>query len=95
VAQYKARQAARAREDTKAFARQSARRAGIEATLSNGVRNFDRRWTCYPGLVKTHLQHILIAAGMNLLRVVRRLAEEPLAQARLSAFVRLHQVVDV
>jgi len=43
------------------------------------------------GLAKTHLQHILIAAAMNLMRVAHWLAEEPLAQARSSAFVRLHQ----
>ncbi len=72
---------------------QYAWRAGIEGTLSNGVRNFDLRRTHYLGRVKTHLQHILIAAGMNLVRVVRWLTEEPLAQACPSAFVRLHQMV--
>jgi hypothetical protein len=91
-AQHKALQAAQAREKTEAFVKQYAWRAGIEGTLSHGVHCFDLRRTRYPGRVKTHLQHILIAAGMNLMRVARWLTEEPLAQARPSAFVRLHQV---
>ena len=79
-------------EETEAFAKQYAWRAGIEGTLSNGVRSFDLRRTRYLGRVKTHLQHILIAASLNLMRVARWLAEEPLTQARSDAFVRLHQV---
>jgi hypothetical protein len=92
-AQHQALQAARAREKTETFAKQYARRAGIEGTLSHGVRCFDLRRARYIGLVKTHLQHILIAASMNLMRVAHWLAAEPLAHARSSAFVRLHQVV--
>lgn len=90
-AQHKALQAARAREKTETFAQQYAKRAGIEGTLSQGVRGFDLRRTRYIGLAKTHLQHILIAGAMNLMRVADWLAEEPLAQAHPSAFVRLHR----
>ena len=68
-AQHKALQAARAREETEAFAQQYAKRAGIEGTLSHGVRCFDLRRTRYIGLAKTHLQRLLIAAEMNLMRV--------------------------
>jgi len=71
-------QAARAREKTKAFAK----RAGIEGTLLQGVCCCDLRRARYIGLAKTHLQHILIAAAMNLMRVAHWLAEEPLARAR-------------
>jgi hypothetical protein len=93
--QHKALQAARAREKTETFAQQYAKRAGIEGTLSNGERNFDLRRTRYIGRVKTHLQHILIAAGMNLMHAARWLVEEPLAQVRPSAFARLQQTAAV
>ncbi len=66
-AQHKALQAARAREKAEAFAKQYAKRAGIEGTLSQDVRCFDLRRARYIGLAKTHLQHILIAAAMNLM----------------------------
>jgi transposase len=91
--QQRALQVAREREHTTAYVQQYAQRAGIEGTLSQGVRAFDLRRTRYVGMAKTHLQHLLIAAGMNLVRVVRWLAEEPLAQVRPSAFVRLHRPV--
>ena len=91
-AQHRALQAARAREKTETFAKPYARRAGIEGTLSQGVRCFHLRRTHYIGRVKAHLQHLLIATGMNLMRVARWLVEEPLAQVRPSAFACFHQV---
>ena len=45
-------------------------RAGIEGTLSQGIRAFDLRRTRYRGLAKTRLQHAVIAAAINLTRVV-------------------------
>jgi transposase len=89
--QQKALLLAREREKTKAFAKLYARRAGIEGTISQGVRTFDLRRTRYIGLAKTHLQHMLIAVAMNLVRTVHWLNEEPLARTRPSAFVRLCQ----
>lgn len=84
-------QAAREREKTEAFKKQYAHRAGIEGTISLGVRSFDLRRTRYIGLAKTHLQHILIACGMNLMRLARWLNGEIPAQPRPSAFTRLYQ----
>lgn len=84
-------QKAREREQTAAFKHQYAQRSGIEGTLSYGVRSFDLRRTRYLGLAKTHLQHLLMAVAMNVVRVVRWLAEEPLNQVRPSAFARLYQ----
>jgi transposase len=55
---------------TTAFKAQYADRAGIESTLSQGVRAFGLRRSRYIGLAKTHLQHILIAVGINLKRVM-------------------------
>jgi hypothetical protein len=41
----------------------------VRATLSQGVRVLRLRRTRYVGLARTHLSHVLTAAGMNLLRV--------------------------
>ena len=84
-------QAAREREKTDAFKKQYARRAGIEGTISLGVRSFDLRRTRYIGLAKTHLQHVLIACGMNLMRLARWLSGETATQPRPTAFARLYQ----
>lgn len=83
-------EAAREREKTEAFKKQYAHRAGIEGTISLGVRSFDLRRTRYLGLAKTHLQHVLIACALNLTRLARWLQGEILAQPRSSAFARLY-----
>ena len=82
-------EAARRRQRTADFAEQYGRRAGIEGTISQGVRAFDLRRSRYVGQAKTHLQHLLTAAAMNLVRIHRWLAGEPRAQTRRSAFVKL------
>jgi hypothetical protein len=43
----------------------------------------------YIGFAKTHLQHVLTAASINLVRLSAWLAGEPLARTRQSTFVRL------
>ncbi len=80
---------ARARETQKAFAAQYRPRAGIEGTLSQGVRAMPLRRARYIGLAKVHLQHVLTAAALNLVRLAAWLAGNPLARTRQSAFVRL------
>jgi len=77
-------QAARQRQRTGEFQEQYALRAGIEGTLSQGVRAFDLRRSRYRGLAKTHLQHILMATAINLVRVVAWLAN-PHPQKRRAA----------
>lgn len=89
-AQYAALQAARQRQRTKAFQQTYALRAGVEATISQGVRAFDLRRSRYLGLPKTHLQHLGIAAAINLVRLVAWLDGDPLAPTRVSAFERLY-----
>jgi transposase len=89
-AHYKALLAARDREQTETFAEHYARRAGIEGTISQGVRASEMRRSRYAGLEKTHLQHLLTAMAMNIARVTHWLAGEQPAQARQSAFVRLY-----
>ena len=68
---------------------QYAHRAGIEGTLSQGVRAFGLRRTRYWGLAKTHLQHVATAAAINVERIVAWLDERPLAPTRTSRFAAL------
>ena len=65
------------------------RRAGVEGTLSQGVRAFGLRRTRYWGLAKTHVQHVAIAAAINIDRLVAWLDEHPRALTRLSRFAAL------
>jgi len=88
-AQYEALQERRALQETPAFAAEYARRAGIEGTISQGVRAFDLRRATYIGAAKTHLQHVLTAAAIDFVRVARWLDEVPVAKTRRSSFVKL------
>ena len=65
------------------------RRAGVEGTLSQGVRAFGLRRTRYWGVAKTHLPHVAIAAAINLDRMVAWLDARPRAMTRISRFAAL------
>jgi transposase len=67
--QYVALHAARLREAGDEFAKQYRLRAGIEGTISQGVRAFGLRRGRYFGQAKTHLQHLITAAAINLVRL--------------------------
>jgi transposase len=73
-------------------AQQYVRRAGVEGTLSQGVRAFDLRHARYLGLAKTHLQKLLTATVMNITRDLHWLAGDRPTQTRSSAFAKLHAV---
>lgn len=92
-AQHAALQAARKLQRTEVFQQRYALRAGIEATISQGVRAFDLRRSRYLGLPKTHLQHLGIAAAINLVRLIAWLDGDPLTPTRVSAFERLYNAV--
>jgi hypothetical protein len=81
-AQHEALRVGRAREQTADFAAEYARRAGVEGTIAQGVRSSRLRRTPYFGHAKTHLAHLMTAAAMNLVRLLRWLADEPKAQTR-------------
>lgn len=66
-----------------------AQRAGIEGTLSQGVRAFGLRQTRYEGLAKTRLQHLAIAAAINMERLAAWLDGRPHAPTRTSRFAAL------
>ena len=88
-AAYHALQEARTRARTPAYAAAYAHRAGIEGTLSRGVRRCGLRQARYLGLAKTRHQHFLIAAALNVIRISEWLLERPRARTRVSAFARL------
>jgi transposase len=64
-----------------------ARRAGIEGTLSQGVRAFGFRTARYRD--KTHLQHVASAAAINVQRVSDWLDGQTRATTRRSHLARL------
>lgn len=66
-------------------------RAGIEGTLSQGVRAFGMRRSRYIGLAKTALQQVCTAAALNVSRVALWLAGTPRAQTRVTRFAALAQ----
>jgi len=70
-------------------------RAGVEGTLSQGVRAFGLRQSRYRGLAKTHLQHVATAAAINIDRIVAWLEERPRATTRTSRFAALAPVHDL
>ena len=88
-AQYEALTAARAWYASEEGIERSQQRAGVEGTLSQGVRAFGLRRTRYRGLPKTHVQHIATAAAINIDRIVAWLDERPRAQTRTSRFAAL------
>ncbi len=87
--EHAALEAARARKTGQDFAAEHRRRAGIEGTLSLGVRAMHLRRSRYIGLAKTHLQHVLTAAAINHGRIGNWLAGTQRDRTRQSAFIRL------
>jgi transposase len=83
---HEALNAARARMDDPEWQERYHIRAGIEATLSQGVRAFGLRRSRYIGLAKTSLQHVCIAAAMNLSRIINWLDGQPRAKTRVTRF---------
>jgi Transposase DDE domain len=79
---HEALQAAHQRQETAAFKTQYALRAGVESSLSQGIRRFDLRRSRYMGLARTHLQQLLTATAMNMVRVIAWLWGEPLGERR-------------
>jgi len=87
--EHRALQAAREREQTPAFRELYACRAGVEGTHTQAVRRCGLRRCRYVGQAKVHLQHLLTAAALNLIRVAHWLRGDERARTRESAFTRL------
>jgi transposase len=73
--QYEALHAARSREASEEYRPDYKRRAGIEGTISQGVRTCGLRRSRYIGRAKAHLQHVATAAAINVARIADWLAE--------------------
>jgi len=68
------------------------RRAANAATEpAQALQLFDLRRCRYLGLAKTHLQHILTAVALNIVRLDAWWTDRPLAKTRISRFAALQQ----
>ncbi len=91
---HEARQRRRAEQRATAFQERYALRAGIEGTISEGVRSYGLRRARYRGQPKTQLQAKAIAAAINLVRIHQMLQRtqrglSPRPKRPLSPFARL------
>lgn len=89
--QYEALQDARKQQATAEFRESYAARAGVEATHGQAVRRCGLRRCRYIGLAKTHLQHLISAAAINLMRIANWVNGIPTAQTRCSWFTALQK----
>jgi transposase len=87
--QYEAQLAARQRQQTEEFKKLYGERAGIESTISQGVRRTRLRYARYIGLARTHLQETASAAAINLARLFDWLIGERPKATRISPFLAL------
>ena len=79
----------RKQQETQKWLKQYNQRAGVEGTISQGVRGFGLRECRYVGLDKVHLQHIFTATAMNAIRLFAWFEGVPLAKTRVSSFAKL------
>ncbi len=82
--EHEAIQFARRRQKTEEFVSLYSLRAGIEGTVSQGVRAFGLRQARYRGLKKTHLQELATATAVNVVRIANWLNDIPVAVTRRS-----------
>ena len=87
--QHEALQQARTRQKTDPFKQLYKKRAGVEGTISQGVRTYGLRSSRYIGQAKTHLQNIISAVAMNLVRLDHWFNNIQPAITRTSAFATL------
>ena len=90
--EHEALQQARQCQQTQAFRQDYARRAGVEGTISQGVRAFGLRQARYLGLAKTHLQELGTATALNLTRWSAWHRHTPRAKTRTSHLAALAHV---
>src|SRR5260370_4528933 len=86
---HEALQAARREQETEEFRSRYAARAGIEGTHEQAIRRCGLRQCRYTGEAKAHLQHLLTAAAINVVRLREWWAGTPLSRTRCSRFAAL------
>jgi transposase len=87
--EHEAIQFARKRQKTEEFASLYSQRAGIEGTVSQGVRAFGLRHARYRGLKKTHFQELATATAVNVGRIANWQNDIPTAVTRRSRLAAL------
>ncbi len=90
--QFEALQDARRRQATEEFDALYDVRAGVEGTLSQGIRAFGLRQSRYIGARKTHLQRVITAVAINLVRLMPWLVGIPTAANVTTELCRIMQV---
>ena len=86
---YEALAQARAAQETDEWHDRYKHRQGVEGTISQAVARCGMRRTRYIGLHKAHLQHVLTACAVNLIRVDAWNRGIPLGPTRTSHFAAL------
>jgi transposase len=82
-------QSARERQKTQEFQATYAKRAGIEGTIGQTADKHHMRRSRYRGLAKTHFQHLMTAAAVNIQRMLDWLAQKTRSVAYTSHFAAL------
>jgi transposase len=90
-AQHEALLAGRQRTTTEQFATTYRARAGVEGTIAQATRSCGVRHARYVGIARTHLQHLMTAAAINIVRILRWMAGVPKAATRPNALALLYQ----
>jgi Transposase DDE domain len=86
---HEAQLAARATQNTPHWQARYARRAGVEATIGQGVAVTGMRRARYRGLPKTQLEHVYSATALNLIRLHAYWHGHALDRGRTSHLTRL------
>ncbi|GCE09332.1 transposase [Dictyobacter aurantiacus] len=94
---YEALEQRRKEQDTSAFQEEYALRAGVEGTISQAARRTRMRRSPYRGERKTHLHHVQIAAGINVVRIIAHLQAQMQGtlsrpERQTTPFARLREV---
>ncbi|MFI6006917.1 transposase, partial [Streptomyces sp. NPDC051366] len=74
---------------TERWHRRYGHRAGVEGTISQGIRAFGLRRSRYRGQAKTAVQHLLTATAINLTRLDAWTTGTPLGRTRVSHIAAL------
>ena len=86
---FEAQQEARKRQETTTFKEACHLRAGVEGAMSQLAHVLNGRRSRYRGIHKTHLQHLAMAAAMNLSRIVNWVNDVPRHKTPVSRFACL------
>ncbi len=87
--EHQALQERRQQQQSQQWKKRYNKRAGIEGTISQGVRGYGLRKARYWGEDKVHLQNLLTATAMNVVRLVAWIWGVPRETTRTSRFAQL------